>query len=46
MLDVTNSYVDVETEFGMVSLIVTFLQFLLQNYFLAFCKFLGTAKDC
>jgi len=31
MLDVTHSRVDVETEFGMVSLILLFLKFLLQT---------------
>jgi len=44
MLDVTHSRVDVETEFGMVSLILLFLKFLLQTWFLEFWKFLETAK--
>jgi len=33
-------------EFGVVSLILIFYRFLLQKRFLAFCKFLETAKDC
>jgi len=43
MLNVAHSYVDVETEFGVVSLIY---KCLLQKWFLAFCKFLEIAKDC
>jgi len=33
MLDVRHSHVDVETEFGVVSLILIFYKFLLQNDF-------------
>jgi len=46
MLDVTHSHVDVETEFDAVSLILIFCKSSLQKWFLAFCKFLETAKDC
>jgi len=46
MLDVTHSQVEFETEFGVVSLILVFLYLLaLKYHFLAFCKFLETAKD-
>jgi len=46
MLDATHSNVDVETEFGGVSLIVIFLYIFTSKIIFSFCKFVETAKDC
>jgi len=45
MLDVTHSQVDVETEFGVVSLDSVSVSILASIKYLAFFKFLETAKD-
>ena len=45
-MDITNSQVDVETEFGMVSLDSVSLSILVSiKWYLPFSKFLETAKD-
>jgi len=47
MLHNTQKQVDVETQFGVVSLILISLKSLASiKWYLAFCKFLETAKDC
>ena len=50
VLVLLSSYVDVETEFGVLCSITdsdTFINFyLIKKLFLPFCKFLETAKDC
>jgi len=46
MLDDTRIQVDVETEFGVISLNLMFSIFASIKLFVAFCMCLETAKDC